>query len=250
MTSVCEIGGLPIQDLTYDEALARIVALIRARKPARMAVTNASKTVLAQAEPGLHEFIVNSDIVTADGMSVVWAARLLGKPLRERVTGIDMMEMLVATAGANGFKVYFLGAKPEVVERVVELYKQRFPNLEVAGFHHGYLDRAGEDFQERLREAAPDILFVAMGSPAQENWIQANQAQLGIPFCLGVGGSFDHVAGYSRRAPIWMQDVGLEWLYRLGSEPGRLWRRYLIGNSKFISLVVKQWLWNRKDRST
>lgn len=240
MDDVVMIGGLPIRDLTYSEVLDEIEAAVHARQVSRMTVTNASKTILAQTDGELRSFIQGSQIVTADGMSVVWAARFLGFRLRERVTGIDTMDRLIERANEKGHSVFFLGAKHDVVETVARLYQTRYPSLRISGFHDGYFANEIEALHEKIRSANPDILFVAMGTPAQEKWIAEHQVALGVPFCIGVGGSFDHVAGISKRAPGWMQKTGLEWFYRLISEPRRLWRRYLVGNTKFICLVLCQ----------
>ncbi|MBI4853747.1 MAG: WecB/TagA/CpsF family glycosyltransferase [Acidobacteria bacterium] len=234
------ITGLPVDNLTQKETLELIDGYINQKQKNRlMVVVNASKLVLAQEDKELREIILNADIVTADGMSVVWASKLLGKPLKERVTGIDTFENLVEMAAQKGYSVYFLGAKPDVVEALVKHYSEHLPNLKIAGYHDGYFGR-NEDVIEDIKKTTPDILFVAMGSPRQEKWQASNLAKLGVSFTIGVGGSFDHIAGFSERAPKWMQDVGLEWLYRLAQEPTRLWQRYLIGNTKFILLILRE----------
>lgn len=233
------VGGIRLDDLDYDETLATITGLIERRELGRMVVTNASKTVLAQGDAELMRIIGESQLVTADGMSVVWASRLLGAPLRMRVTGIDTMERLVALASEKGFGVYFLGATQEVVSELVARYLERYPSLRIVGYRDGYFED-GASVAQAIKQAQPEILFVAMGSPAQEKWIATHQPEAGVPFCLGVGGSFDHIVGLRKRAPLWMQNCGLEWFYRLCSEPGRLWKRYLIGNTRFMWLVLKQ----------
>jgi N-acetylglucosaminyldiphosphoundecaprenol N-acetyl-beta-D-mannosaminyltransferase len=176
-------------------------------------------------------------------MSVVWAARLLGSPLKERVTGIDTFEKLIGHAAGRGASVYFLGGRDEAVEGVVKRFKSEYPDLKVAGYRNGYFaDAETPAVVEQIRRSEAELLFVAMGSPMQEIWIASNLAATGVRFALGVGGAFDHLSGLSRRAPAWMQQAGMEWLYRLMSEPRRLWRRYLIGNFTFTCLVAKQLL--------
>jgi N-acetylglucosaminyldiphosphoundecaprenol N-acetyl-beta-D-mannosaminyltransferase len=177
-------------------------------------------------------------------MSVVWAAGFLGKNLKERVTGIDTFQQVVALAARRNYSVYFLGAKSESVEAVVNHFQRRFPQLKVAGYHNGYFGRS-KDVMADIQRVMPDILFVAMGSPRQETWLAANLNALNVPFSMGVGGSFDHVAGLAKRAPTWMQKMGLEWLHRLLQEPHRLWRRYLVGNTLFVWLILKEKLRNR-----
>ncbi|KAF0244913.1 MAG: WecB/TagA/CpsF family glycosyltransferase, partial [bacterium] len=234
------ITGIPIDNLSQKEALETIDRYINQKQKNRlMVVVNASKLVLAQEDKELRQIILSADIVTADGMSVVWASNFLGKPLKERVTGIDTFENLVEMAAQKGYSVYFLGAKPDVVEALVKHYQENLPNLKIAGYHDGYFG-SNEDVIDDVKKASPDILFVAMGSPRQEKWQSVNLTKLAVPFTIGVGGSFDHITGFSRRAPKWMQQSGLEWLYRLAQEPGRLWQRYLVGNTKFILLVLRE----------
>jgi N-acetylglucosaminyldiphosphoundecaprenol N-acetyl-beta-D-mannosaminyltransferase len=237
----CSIGGINVHKLSEDETIEKIATLIGQDGSHYMAVVNAAKIVNAQSDKQLHNILNKADIVTADGMSIVWASRLLGEPLQQRVTGIDLFERLIISAAEHHWSVYLLGARQEAVTAVVEMFQSRFPNLRIAGFRNGYFT-AQEDqtIVDEIKQSGADLLFVAMGSPAQEKWIAANLEQTGVHFALGVGGSFDHLAGFVRRAPRWMQQAGLEWLHRLLLEPHRLWRRYLIGNTQFIWLVVKQ----------
>jgi N-acetylglucosaminyldiphosphoundecaprenol N-acetyl-beta-D-mannosaminyltransferase len=163
------------------------------------------------------------------------------------VTGIDLFERLVEHAARREWSVYFLGAREESVRGTVERLKSRRAELKVAGYHNGFFAASESDaIADAIKQSAADLLFVAMGSPAQEIWIASQLARTGVHFALGVGGSFDHLSGLAIRAPQWMQHAGLEWLYRLMREPRRMWRRYLIGNSKFISMVVSQRIQSRK----
>ena len=181
----------------------------------------------------------------ATTMSVVWALHLLTGTRIQRVAGIDFMEALVARAAAEGRRVYFLGAKPEVLGKAVDVLEQRHPTLQVAGSHHGYFSREEEpDLVNEIRRSRPDIVFVGMGTPAKELWIDRHFQELDA-VCMGVGGSFDVVAGVVKRAPRWVQRAGLEWLYRLLQEPRRLWRRYLITTTIFIGRVAKEWFRRR-----
>jgi N-acetylglucosaminyldiphosphoundecaprenol N-acetyl-beta-D-mannosaminyltransferase len=235
------VAGVEVDNLTEGETLAVIDEIISRGQPGFMAVVNAAKIVEANRNARLSQVLRKADIITADGMSVVWASRLLGSPLKERVTGIDIFERLVAHAARQRLRVFFLGARKESVGKMVARFTAEHPGLIVAGYRDGYFasaDSAG--VAEQVRRSNADILFVAMGSPAQEFWIESHFAATGARFALGVGGSFDHLSGLARRAPVWMQRAGLEWLYRLASDPRRLWRRYLIGNSLFLWLVLKQ----------
>ncbi|HJQ68770.1 MAG TPA: WecB/TagA/CpsF family glycosyltransferase [Blastocatellia bacterium] len=243
MSGRVEVAGVYVDNLSEDEALARIDELIEGGGSHYMTVVNAAKVVAARSDERLRKLLQRAAVVTADGMSVVWAARLLGEPLKQRVTGIDMFERLVGHAARRGLTVYFLGARDSSVRGAVEYFTTRLPDLRVAGYRDGYFDRTESDkVADEIRESRADLLFVAMGSPAQENWIERHLEATGARFALGVGGSFDHLSGLQRRAPAWMQRSGLEWLHRLAREPRRLWRRYLIGNTVFVWLVFKQML--------
>jgi N-acetylglucosaminyldiphosphoundecaprenol N-acetyl-beta-D-mannosaminyltransferase len=245
--NTANICGIGVANLTQDEAISVIDRLIRESGPHYAAVVNAAKIVTATRDAALKRALLDADVVTADGMSVVWASRLLGQGLKERVTGIDLFERLVERAAGRGWAVYFLGASEESVRRLTERFKKLYPNLPVAGWRNGYFDGLeSEAVTEEIKASGADLLFVAMGSPAQERWIVSNLANSGVRFAMGVGGSFDHISGLARRAPLWMQRNGLEWLYRLIREPRRLWRRYLFGNGAFAWLVVRQRFLDRK----
>ncbi|MFY9556530.1 MAG: WecB/TagA/CpsF family glycosyltransferase [Blastocatellia bacterium] len=235
------ILGIPVANLNEDEALALIDNFISEGGPHYAAVVNASKIVIAQRDQNLKRGLIEADFVTADGMSVVWASRLLGRPLKQRVTGIDLFERLVEQAARRGLSVYFLGARDEAVRGTVERLTARHPGLRLAGYRNGYFAAAESgEVARAIKQSGADFLFVAMGSPAQEDWINSNISLTGTRFALGVGGSFDHISGLAVRAPVWMQRAGLEWLFRLIREPRRLWKRYLVGNAVFIWLVARQ----------
>src|SRR6185295_3733014 len=235
------IAGIPVANLTEDETVAEIDKLIADKRPHYAAVVNAAKIVAANQDERLKQILLEADLVTADGMSVVWASRVLGQPLKQRVTGIDLFERLIEHAAYRGLSVYFLGAREESVRGVVEQFTKKYSSLKIAGYHNGYFtDSESQSLVETIRLSGADLLFVAMGSPAQEYWIASNTENAGVRFALGVGGSFDHVSGLARRAPQWMQQIGFEWLYRFLREPRRMWRRYLIGNSVFMWLIARQ----------
>jgi N-acetylglucosaminyldiphosphoundecaprenol N-acetyl-beta-D-mannosaminyltransferase len=180
-------------------------------------------------------------LVNADGQAIVWAARLLGAHLPERVAGIDLFQRLLALAEQRAYSVYFLGATPKVVAELERRARELHPRLHIAGTHHGYF--TAEQEEDRVAEIAglqPDLLFVALPSPRKEYWLAANLERLGATFAMGVGGSFDVLAGRTRRAPLWMQRLGLEWSHRFAQEPRRMWRRYLVGNVRFALLVLRE----------
>jgi N-acetylglucosaminyldiphosphoundecaprenol N-acetyl-beta-D-mannosaminyltransferase len=232
--------GVEVDAVTPAEALDRIEAMIGTGRPHLMVVVNASKLTLATDDPELRRVLARADLVTADGMSVVWGARLLGARLPDRVTGIDTMQAIVARAAERGWSIFFLGATERSIEYAVAKLRGEHPTLRIAGYHHGYIRGREVDVVDEIRAARPDVLFVGMGSPAQERFLDEHLDRLGVPFSLGVGGSFDHVAGHVRRAPVWMQRVGLEWFDRLAREPRRLWRRYLFGNARFAMMLVRE----------
>jgi N-acetylglucosaminyldiphosphoundecaprenol N-acetyl-beta-D-mannosaminyltransferase len=194
-----------------------------------------------QTDKQLYESVVNCDLINADGQSVVWAARFLGKHLPERVAGIDLMENLVALAHQKGYKCFFFGAKEEVVHQVTAIYAEKYSADIIAGYHNGYYTPDEEEaIARQIGESGANILFVAISSPKKEIFMNTHRDKLSaINFTMGVGGSFDVVAGITKRAPRRMQKAGLEWLFRFIQEPRRMWRRYLIGNCQFIILVLK-----------
>lgn len=237
------IAGIPVDNLTEEEAVCAVHDLLAQGGAGYLAVVNAAKLVAAARDPELRRVLLSADLVTADGMSVVWASKLLGRTLRGRVTGIDLFGRLMEEAAACGMSVYLLGAREESVAAVVARLKSVDPGMRIAGYRNGYFDPSeSSSIAESIRQSGADLLFVAMGSPAQEKWIAENLAMTGVRFAMGVGGSFDHLSGLARRAPPWMQRAGLEWLYRLLREPRRLWRRYLVGNAVFVWLIAKQLL--------
>jgi N-acetylglucosaminyldiphosphoundecaprenol N-acetyl-beta-D-mannosaminyltransferase len=240
------IAGIDVDNLSEDEVLTAIDSLLADGRPHYMAVVNAAKIVAASRDDELRRVLAQADLVTADGMSVVWASRALGRPLKQRVTGIDLFERLVGHAASAGLSVYFLGAREEAVRSLVGRLTSRHPTLRLAGYRDGYFQSSQSSaIADAINQSKADLLFVAMGSPAQEYWIASNLSRTGVRFALGVGGSFNHLSGLVRRAPGWMQRAGFEWLYRLLREPRRLWRRYLIGNTAFVWLVIKQ-VWGGK----
>jgi N-acetylglucosaminyldiphosphoundecaprenol N-acetyl-beta-D-mannosaminyltransferase len=245
---VFSIAGLPVANLTEVEAVDAIEEMLHSAGSHYVCVVNAAKIVEANRNEALKRALISADFVTADGMSVVWASRVLGRGLKERVTGIDLFQKLIERAAMRGFSVYFLGAREESVRGTIDKLLLRTPALRVAGYRNGYFSESeSSDVVEQISRSKTDLLFVAMGSPAQESWIASNLARSGARFALGVGGSFDHVSGAASRAPRWMQKAGLEWLHRLAREPRRLWKRYLIGNFAFLKLVAMQFIRRQKN---
>lgn len=232
--------GIPIDALTMDETLDRVAEIIAAGEPVQHMAINAGKVVTSAGDPELLRVIQGCGLINADGAGVVYAARFLGQPLPERVAGVDMFTTLMDQAASRGWRPYLLGAKQEVVEAVVQHFTSRHPELQIAGYRDGYFADGDEPgIAAAIRESGADMLFVAITSPKKEKFLGRWMPEMGVPFCMGVGGSFDVVAGVAKRAPKPVQDVGLEWAWRFAQEPRRMWRRYLVGNTRFVAKVVK-----------
>lgn len=235
------VGRVPIHAIERSAIRARVDAFVRERTPHYYVAINAAKVVECQHDEALRDAIEEAHLSTADGQSIVWAARLLGRPLPERVTGVDLMHDLLAHAAQRGYSVYLLGATPEIVSACVARATALYPSLRIAGARDGYFRRDEEDaIVAAIRAIAPDLLLLGFGTPAKEYFMHRHYRALGVPFVMGVGGSFDVFAGRIARAPRWMQRAGLEWAFRLAQEPRRLWRRYLVGNTRFIAIVVRE----------
>lgn len=225
-----------------DETLSIVNDTIVNEESIQHVVVNAGKIVQMQKDEQLRESVNNSDIINADGQAVVWAANFLNKPLKERVAGIDLMENLVELAYKNNHKIFLFGAKEEVVKEVVTIYSKKYGIDIIAGYRNGYYQKEEEaSIANDIASSGANMLFVAITSPKKENFLYEFKNELKkVNFIMGVGGSFDVIAGLTKRAPLWMQNNGLEWFYRFIQEPKRMWKRYLVGNSKFIYLVFKE----------
>jgi N-acetylglucosaminyldiphosphoundecaprenol N-acetyl-beta-D-mannosaminyltransferase len=233
--------GVSMHPWTMDETLAEIERALADGRCTQHTVVNVAKIVNAQHDPELAQALAHADIVNIDGMGVVWAARLLGERVPERVAGIDLFAALLGVAERGGYSVYLLGATQEVLDGTVAAIRTRHPALRIAGAHHGYFGADEEPVVDAIARSNAHLLFVAMSSPQKERFIDRWSARLGVRFVMGVGGSFDVVAGKTRRAPAWMQHTGLEWAFRVAQEPRRMWRRYLDTNARFAWMVVKEW---------
>ena len=222
--------------------MAIVETAIKSKKQIHHPVVNEGKIVAMQSDLQLRHSVNESDLINADGQAVVWASKLLGKPLKERVAGIDLMVNLVDLAYQKKHKVFFFGAKEEVVKMVVEKYSNQYSSDIIAGYRNGYFKKEQEEeIAKEIAESGANMLFVAISSPTKENFLYENKHLLkNVNFIMGVGGSFDVVSGKIKRAPLWMQNSGLEWFYRFAQEPKRMWKRYLVGNTKFILLVLKE----------
>ncbi len=240
-----EIVGTPIDPYSQQETVEKAAECIEEGGPHVIATVNLRSVMLARNDPAFAEMIRRSEIVVADGMPLVWFSRLSGVPLQERVTGVDLIPALCAMAAKKGYRVFFLGAGPGIADELGKRMRERFPNLEVCGTYSPPLsfetdENTNRDVIERIRAARPQILFAAMGTPRQELWLDRHREDLGVPLTIGVGAGFDFLTGNQKRAPIWMQEAGLEWLYRLVTRPVEMSKRTLRHGPLFIMLVLDQ----------
>ncbi|WP_233586840.1 WecB/TagA/CpsF family glycosyltransferase [Formosa maritima] len=224
------------------ETLAKIENTIDNKKQLLHVGVNASHIVALQNDQELKKCINEADIINVDGQAVVWASKILNQPLKERVSGIDLMVNLVELAYKKDYKIFFFGAKEEVVKTVVDVYTDKYSSNIIAGYRNGYFKKDEEqNIAREISNSGANMLFVGISSPIKENFLFENRDILKqVNLIMGVGGSFDVVSGKVKRAPKWMQNCGLEWFYRFLQEPKRMWKRYLVGNTKFIILVLKE----------
>jgi N-acetylglucosaminyldiphosphoundecaprenol N-acetyl-beta-D-mannosaminyltransferase len=235
--------GLPVDAITMMQAVARCVEAVEQDEYFTVGVVNAAKIVAMKKNAALRQAVTDCDMILADGQSVVWASRMLRSALPERVAGIDLFLELLAVASRRSYRVYFLGARQEVLERMLSEVRSRYPQISIAGFRNGYFNADEEEMVAAdIYEAKADLLFIAMSSPKKELFLRNWGEKTGVCVVHGVGGSFDILAGETRRAPIWYQRHGLEWLYRARQEPIRLGRRYLTTNLAFIRLVAGEYI--------
>lgn len=236
---VCSIFGLPIDRLTVREVVEKVESFIVSKESHQVAYLNAHCINRAFEDPEYRDILKQCDLVYPDGMGVVWASHLTHSPLPERVNIGDFLIPFLQLCETKGYKVYFLGSDPGVAQRAVENFLESVPGLKVAGIHHGYFTKDEEkNIIKEVQETRPDILIVGFGVPDQEKWIYRHLPVLNVPVVWGVGALLEYYSGKVSRAPYWMRANGLEWLYRLILEPGRMWKRYLIGNILFIMRVL------------
>ena len=241
MTKRIDILKTHVDVLTMEETMTVIENAIHNGQQLHHVAINAGKIVAMQHDETLRESVNAADVMNADGQAVVWASKFLGEPLPERVAGIDLMQNLVELAHNKGYKIYLLGAKQEIIEKMNAIYAEKYNDQLVVGYRNGYFNKAEESqVAQEIANTNANMLFVAITSPKKENFLYAYKEVLkNVNFIMGVGGSFDVISGKTTRAPLWMQNIGIEWFYRFLQEPKRMWKRYLVGNTKFILLVLK-----------
>jgi N-acetylglucosaminyldiphosphoundecaprenol N-acetyl-beta-D-mannosaminyltransferase len=245
------LNGSLIDQVDFADAVARIRGFLTAGREHQVVTVNLDFLSIAERDPHFRDTINRADLAVADGMPVVWASRLTETPLPQRIAGVDLVDACCELAAEVAGGIFLLGAAPGVAEEAAQRMKDLYPGLQIAGTYSppfGELTpQENERIVERIRAARPTFLFVALGAPRQDQWIRAHLGQLGVPVSMGVGCVLDLLAGNVSRAPQWMQRSGLEWAYRLGQEPGRLWRRYILDDFPTLGRVV---LRSVRDRRT
>jgi N-acetylglucosaminyldiphosphoundecaprenol N-acetyl-beta-D-mannosaminyltransferase len=245
-SSKIDFFGFNIDNLSMRESLDTIINSIRSKNNFHHVALNVAKLVKSRKNPLLRESIQSADMISADGAGIIYGMRLLGLEPKGRVAGIDLMHNLLSEAEKYGFTVCFLGATDDVLFRMLSYYKLKLPNLRVVGFYNGYFRREEEmSIVNEIASLNPSIVLVGISSPRKEIFIKRNKNKLNAKFVMGVGGSFDIVAGKTKRAPVWMQSIGLEWFFRFLCEPKKMWKRYLVTNTVFLFMLLKSLVyWN------
>lgn len=235
--------------VSLEQTIELVRRRIHAGQRGYLCTVNVAILMMMRKDPRLQKFVDDAAIVVADGEPLIWSSKLLSRPLPERVAGVDLVERLCEMATRERFGVYLLGAHQSVVEKLAAKLVARYPGLTLSGVGDGYF--GADQFQQRAEAVAASgakILVVAMGVPRQEHFIEEQWHRLGVPFAIGVGGSFDVLAGLRARAPELLQQIGMEWFFRLVQEPRRLWKRYLTTNAEFVYLMSREVVTTRTPR--
>lgn len=252
MAAPIAILGVPFDNVTTADTIDIIARMVASRRPHYLATANVDFLVQAQEDVELRRILFDAHLVLCDGTPLLWASKLLGNELTERVAGSDLVPLLLRDAAEKGYRIFFLGAAQEVAERAVNRIRAELPKLQIVGQYSPpykpLMEMDHDDVIRRIQAAKPDILLVAFGCPKQEKWISMHYQRLGVPVSVGIGGTIDFLAGHRRRAPQWMQKRGLEWIHRMAQEPGRLGPRYFHDIWNFGLPILKQWWRLRKSR--
>ena len=241
MNERIQILGITIDPLTMKETVDAVEQYVLKKHPLHLMGVNADKINQCHEDEKIKKIVNESGIINADGASVVLASKFLGAPVPERVAGIDLMQNLLELSNKKGYSVYFFGAKEEILQDMLKAFKQRYPDLDVVGYRNGYFSPEDEEkIQEDIKDKKPDFVFVGITSPKKEYIIQSFMDNGINAVFMSVGGSFDVLSGYIKRAPLWMQKLNLEWLFRVANEPKRLFKRYFVGNVTFIKRVLDE----------
>ena len=239
------LAGVKIDNFTMQEAINKIEGMIKEEKSSYIVTPNAAHIVLLQKDEEFRKAYESASLVLADGMPLIWVSKFLGVPLKQKISGSDLLPKLCEVAAEKGFRVFLLGGRSGAALKSAEALKKNYSTLQIVGIYSppfGFeKDKTENDkITKMIISSKTDILFIGLGAPKQEKWIYTHYKELNIPVSIGVGVTFEFIAGIVKRAPKWMQKIGLEWFFRLLQEPKRLWKRYLIGNTIFILLVLKE----------
>lgn len=226
MPEELRILGVKVHKIDTEETISRIESFIREKKPSLVVTLGTEMVMKARKDREFLDVLNAADLVCADTVGIVWASKIIGNALKEKVAGVDILARIAKLSEERGWKLYFLGAAEGVAEAAAKALQRDSPGMHIVGVHHGYFDDEAT-MVEKIKEASPDILLTALGSPRQELFIYRNRERLGVPVGIGIGGSFDVISGKLKRSPQWMINLGLEWLYRLYLEPWR-WKRMTV----------------------
>lgn len=234
-----ELLGCPFDRVTMQSAVEQCLSFCLGPRASHTVITaNAAILCMMRDDSDLKNACRRGDLIVPDGMPVVWTSWLAGVSLPERVAGVDLMACLLEAASRHGLRVFFLGARPEVVEDLARRCERDYPGLTVAGFRDGFFPpEEHEAVVEEIRRSTPHLLFVGMPTPFKETWCERHRKVLDVPVIMGVGGTFDVLTGRVKRAPMLLQSLGLEWSWRLAMEPRKMWKRYLVTNSRYLWLA-------------
>jgi len=236
-----DILGMRFDPLTMDEALARIDGFVKEGGPHKIFTPNVALFIWSRSRPYQKRFYDSCDLLPVDGRGLYYASRLLGTPVPEVLSAVFIFFKILEIAPKKGYKLYFLGTKDDILNKAVEEARKKYPGIKIVGARNGYFDESDEArIAKDIRASGADMLFLGMSSPKKEDFVIRNLDSTGVSVCLGVGGSFDVLAGVYHLAPDWVAKAGIEWLYRLIQEPGRMWKRYLTTNTVFGYLLIKE----------
>ena len=249
------IAGVPISSLTMEELIAAFNEAIEQQHKIRVCVTPVNCLTAAHQDPSLRNIYATANFTLCDGVPMLWAARFLGTPVKQRITGLDLLPLYINECARRGYSMYFLGAKEGVAEALVQQTLARYPEAKIAGYYSPpfadqFSDEENATMIAHINAVKTDILWVSFTAPKQDFWIHTHFDQLNVSVAIGVGGAFEVTAGLIDRAPAFFQRNGLEWFYRFAKEPKRLFRRYFIEAPVFIPLVLKQKMGTSKQEPT
>jgi N-acetylglucosaminyldiphosphoundecaprenol N-acetyl-beta-D-mannosaminyltransferase len=237
-----DLLGCPFDAITEKETVDRVFEWIASpdRQSHHIITVNVAILMMAREDPKLAHAIENADLVVVDGKPLVWTARWLDSPVPEKVSGVDLMKSLLEEGDRRGLSIFLLGTTQERLDVLERVLRAKYPNVRIAGARNGFFKQPDwPDVVKRIRDTKADLLLVGMPAPFKEIWCEEHREALATPVMLGVGGAFDVMAGFVPRAPLVMQEAGMEWAWRLAMEPRKLWKRYLKTNSAFLALLGK-----------